>query len=316
MSDREYIPLIDREREPESRVHEELTSTARERLSTITEPSKYHHARSALKFIMNRVGRTLVLNHLKDEDKNGEDIWRLLHFRFIEGGDTIHVLTYIEKLLFEIHNSHADSISGFDTSTMDLTGFYPAEKRKQVISDIENVLITEGILWEIEPAGEGGVIEFKPLASESMNEVDEKIRGLARTDTWKNALRGYNAAYRRYLNGDFDELIPKKLYNSIEAVLQTICVDLENWTDNRDMNHKKYLDLLNENGVYNAHGIIAPELNDLLTSLERMVSKVSDERKQRHLYHDRAYCTLLIHQVGAYLYFLINRYEAYSKNSL
>lgn len=91
-------------------------------------------------------------------------------------------------------------------------------------------------------------------------------------------------------------------------------MDLEGWTENREMSHAKYLDLLDENKVYNANGITAPELGDLLNALERMVSKVGADRKQRHAYHDRSYCTLLIHQVGAYLYFLIGRYDDYRPN--
>lgn len=114
------------------------------------------------------------------------------------------------------------------------------------------------------------------------------------------------------MGGDFDEVLVKKLYNSIEQVLQTICVDLENWTDDRDRGHSYYLELLNENGVYDANGITAPELTQLLDSLEKLVNKVGNDRKQRHAYHDRAYCTLLIHQVGAYLYFTISRYDDYN----
>jgi hypothetical protein len=70
--------------------------------------------------------------------------------------------------------------------------------------------------------------------------------------------------------------------------------------------------MLKEHDVYNAHGVTAPELNQLLDSLEKMVSKVGYDRKQRHTYHDRTYCTLLIHQVGSYLHFLISRYGDYS----
>ncbi|MFC7081612.1 hypothetical protein [Halorussus caseinilyticus] len=171
-------------------------------------------------------------------------------------------------------------------------------------------MITEGLLWEIENGR--GTIRFQPLESEAMESMDKKVQALAEEEPWGDALKGYNDAFERYLAGDFDELIPKKLYNSIEEVLKTICVDLERWTDDRDMSHAKYLDLLNEHDVYSANGITAPETGSLLDSLEKMVNKVGYDRKQRHAYHDRAYCTLLIHQVGAYLYFLIGRYDDYS----
>lgn len=181
-----------------------------------------------------------------------------------------------------------------------------------MIDDIGNVLVTEGILWDINRLGEGGIIEFVPLESGGMQEIDEELQDLAAVQPWGEALKGYDDAFDRYLNGDFDEHIAKKLYYSIEEVLKTICVDEEGWTDNRGLTHADYLELLNENGVYNAHGVTATELEDLLDSLERMVAKVSDDRHQRHAYHDRTYTTLLIHQVGSYLYFLINRYDDYS----
>lgn len=133
-------------------------------------------------------------------------------------------------------------------------------------------------------------------------------------EPWEKALKGYNDAFGRWKNGDYDELIPKKLYNSIEEVLKIICVDLEGWTENRELSHSDYLQLLNGHGVYYAHGVTADEIGDLLNSLERLVSKVGGDRKQRHAYHDRTYSTLLIHQIGAYLYFLISRYEQYAES--
>jgi len=144
-----------------------------------------------------------------------------------------------------------------------------------------------------------------------MEDIDKKVQALAEEDPWKDALKGYNAAFELYLEGSFDDTLVTKLYNSIEEVLKTICVDLEGWTDNREMSHGNYLDLLQEHDFYHANGITAPEINQLMDSMEKMVSKVGNDRKQRHAYHDRAYVTLLIHQVGAFLYFLISRYDDY-----
>lgn len=161
-------------------------------------------------------------------------------------------------------------------------------------------------------AGIGGGIQFVPIASESMEEIDAQVQALAADQPWTDALRGYNAAFELYLAGDYNENIPKKLYNSIELVLQTICVDLEGWTEDRNLSHQKYLNILREHNVYDANGITAPELESLLDALQKLVNKLGNDRKQRHNYIDREYCTLLIHQTGAYLYFLINRYEEFS----
>lgn len=320
MADEEYTPLIDREREPESRIHQELTPIARERLSVITETiwgTDHLDAKlqkKAMDYLMEKAGRSPVLTHThSDKDSGGVSIDKA-HFRFITRGDSILVLTYIERLFLEYFSSRGgpertDIIQS--TSAQIQSRYGPIEEYLDIFDSIREVLITEGILYEMDWADAGGVIEFTPLESEAMKDIDEKVQALAEKEPWGKALKGYNAAFERYLNGDFDEVIPKKLYNSIEQVLKTICIDETGWTDNDELVHSEYLEILKEKGVYDAHGATAPELGSLLDSLNKMVAKVSDDRKQRHIYHDRAYSTLLIHQVGAYLYFLISRFETF-----
>jgi hypothetical protein len=225
-----------------------------------------------------------------------------LHSNIILQAETSFVLSYLEYLLIELQGT--------------TPGERPPQTMQENIEDLRNIIETEGLLWKIEeiPENDTGVIRFQPLASEAMEDIDSQLQALAKDNTWRKPLQAYNAAYERYLDRDYDELIPKKLYNSVEEVLKTICVDEEGWTDNRDLNHSDYLEILKENDIYDANGITAPELNDLLQGLERLVAKLGNDRKQRHTYIDRTYCTLLIHQVGAFLYFLINRYEEYSKN--
>jgi hypothetical protein len=313
MSDDEYTPLIDREREHESRIHEELTEPARERLAVITEDVATDSRTDAMEYLLKRVGKSPIEVFLKRNEYGNLNSVR--HDKFILNGKTQYILTYIEILLKEYHIDVLQSNAKSYSESMEISAnpeeFSPLSATVRVIKDIEDVLITEGILYDIQRIGEGGVIQFTPLESDGMKELDEELREVAEKQPWGEALKGYNDAFDRYLSGDFDEHIPKKLYYSIEEVMKTICVDKEEWTDNRELTHADYIEMLKENGVYDAHGVTATELSDLLDSLERMVAKVSDERHQRHAYHDRTYATLLIHQVGSYLYFLINRYEDY-----
>lgn len=309
MSD-EYRPLVDREREPKSRVHEELPKSARERLTQITlriksdRKANKNVRKNAFESLIEKIGYSPVVGNLSETKLRKSKS----HREFVFKGDTIPVLTYIELLYMK-----GRGYSYTDKTNSELEESMGPVSEHHTFEDIYNVLVTEGLLWEIEWAGKGGVIRFKPLASTAMKEIDEKVQALTNQEPWGEALEGYDAAFNRYLNGDFDELIPKKLYNSVEEVLQTICVDLEGWTENRDLSHTEYLKMLNENGVYNANGITAPELGSLLDALEKLVAKVGNDRKQRHTYIDREYCTLLVHQIGSYLYFLINRYESYKE---
>jgi hypothetical protein len=313
----EYVPLIDREREPKDRVHEDLTKTARERLAKITEDisgSEYQSSETQLEAfdrLKEKVGVSTVNNkiHAGDDD---EMPMKYAHIQYVTKGKTRHVLYYLEQLLL-IHYRRYHSYSEATSSELEEKYGNPVEK-ETTFEKINDVLVTEGILWKMEWTGKGGVIEFNQIESGALKDIDEKVQGLSDEGPWNDSTQRYNAAFDRYLNGDFDDTLVKKLYNSIEELLQTICVDLEGWTEDRDMSHQNYLQLLNEKGVYNANGITAPELGQLLDSLEKMVSKVANDRKQRHAYHDRAYCTLLIHQVGAYLYFIINRYEEFDSS--
>ncbi|MFU1781484.1 hypothetical protein ACM16X_08890 [Haloarcula japonica] len=301
MSDDGYVPLIDREREPEQRVHRELTKPSRERLQLIL---KSLVGNNELEYGLEKIVKKVGLETLLDTDIAQEVVGNEYFGAVILYSETVYTLNFISFVINRAYekanqNRFASSMLGYDASDIQNT-----------VEEIENVLITEGILWEIEHK-QNRYIEFHRIESESMAEIDEKVQALEEQEPWDDVLRGYNDAYERYINGDFDDTLVTKLYNSIEEVLQTICVDLEEWTDDRDRSHGYYLDLLNEHDVYDANGITAPELNQLLGSLEKMVSKVGNDRKQRHAYHDRAYCTLLIHQVGAYLYFLISRYDDY-----
>jgi hypothetical protein len=269
-------------------VKTELEKRDRERFVSITEP--YSNASSrALKELRDEVGES----RLREATPN------LSNEEIIMNGDTVFVLSYLEHYFNQMYNLW--KVRRTNVSKGDF---------EDVFGKVNEVLITEGLLWEMEY--ESGQVRFRQIESEAMEDIDKEVQALAEKEPWDDALKGYNDAFERYLEGEFDEHIPKKLYYSIEEVLKTICVDEEGWTENRELVHSEYLNLMKENDFYHAHGATVAELNQFLESLERMVAKVSDDRKQRHAYHDRTYATLLIHQVGAYLYFLINRHKEYS----
>jgi hypothetical protein len=284
-----FRSLFTREREFPSRVKTELEKRDRERLASITGPYP-RICDAAFKELRDEVGYSKIEEATPNISSD----------ELIKVGDSILVLSYLEHFL-NILKDRANvrqnrNIGKDDYST--------------VVEKVYEVLITEGLLWDLEI--KNNQIQFRQIESEAMEDIDQKVQALAEKEPWGDALKGYNDAFERYLQGDFDEQIPKKLYYSIEEVLKVICVDENNWTDNRELVHSKYLNMMKENDFYHAHGATVAELNQFLESLSTMVAKVSDDRKQRHAYHDRTYATLLIHQVGAYLYFLINRHKEYS----
>jgi hypothetical protein len=284
-----FRSLFTREREFPSRVKTELEQRERERLASITEPFSdcQDHA---FKELQDEVGHSKILSQSGDFG----------HKAFVCNADTILVLSYLEYLL-----------NGLSTQAR---GRYPKSINNdtvvEVVDKIRDVLVTEGLLYELEH--DSGNFKFRQLESEAMEDIDKEIQALGEEQQWSDALEGYNEAFEMYLRGEFDDKIPKKLYYSIEEVLKIICVDEEEWTDNRDLVHSEYLSMLKENDVYKSHGATAAEMGQFIDSLETMVAKIGGDRKQEHAWHDRAYATLLIHQVGAYLYFIINRYNEFS----
>lgn len=284
-----FRSLFTRERDFPSRVKTELEQRERERIASIISPySKSTNV--AFKELRDEVGYSKI-----------EDVTPSISTdELIEKGDSVLVLSYLEHFLKDLKSKGEDPY-----------GVYSQKDVVEVFDKLSDVLITEGLLWEIE--FKDGEARFRQIESEAMEDVDQKMQALAEEEPWADALKGYNDAFDRYLEGTYDEQIPKKLYYSIEEVLKVICVDEEEWTDNRELVHSRYLDLLRENDFYHAHGATVSELGQFLDSLHTMVAKVSDDRKHRHAYHDRTYATLLIHQVGTYLYFLINRHKEYSQ---
>lgn len=285
--------LFTRQREFESRANTELPEIARERfVSILSNLGNYRD--QAHDELLDEAGMSRVYADL-------EDNWD--YQEFLCNADTVLCLSFIEHTIEAMWDR---------VSSRGYRGSFSKSDVHERISKIDDVLVTEGVLWEIEPDKRNKQIEFRQLESEAMEEVDQKMQALAEEDPWSDALEGYNAAFERYLAGDYDDTLVKKLYNSIEEVLKIICVDLEEWTDNREMSHVNYLDLLEDNNFYRANGITAPELTQLIDSMEKLVNKAGADRKQEHAYHDREYATLLIHQTGAYIYFLISRYDEFA----
>ena len=285
--------LLTRQREFESRTNTELPEIARERLISILSNLK-NYREQAHDNLLGEAGMSRLYADLEDD-------WD--YREFMMSADTILCLAFVEHTIEEM---------GIEVTSYGYRGSFNQKDVHQKISCIDDVFVTEGVLWDIEVDKRNKGVEFRQLESEAMEEIDEKMQALAAEDPWNEALEGYNAAYNRYLSGDYDDTLIKKLYNSIEEVLKIICVDLEGWTEDREMSHGNYLDLLNKNDFYKANGITAPELNQLIDSMEKLVNKAGADRKQKHAYHDREYSTLLIHQTGAYIYFLISRHDEFA----
>lgn len=345
MSGEEYDSVADRQKASQARVHTNLPEICRERLAQITAnplriPFFSLDSKGGIpdKIIIKAINHTkevvgyseieqLIYSLKKEELQKSEAVEAFptqvpesgrqtkdleqntygehleKHKQIIEEAERDTVLTYIENLLESCANSHSLDWDQTKVNTS-RTDF---ESQLSLTTEKINVALeTEGVLWEL--TRDGNRFHFQPIGSELMAEADSELSAIARGKKWQSVLSPYNSAYELYQNRVYSREIPEKLYNSIEELAQTICVDLENWEDNRERNLSVYLNRMRDEGLFEPNNIMHSELTDLTKSMEKTFQKAGAERKG-HSEIDREYATLLLHQVSAYLAYIIRQYE-------
>ncbi|WP_224447807.1 hypothetical protein [Haloprofundus salilacus] len=297
-----------RQKQNQPRVHSTLTQPARERLSRIVA-HPYRQGKEA------GIGHVNLSGEVINRAINGvyEDVGRSrvteqmnatmgdtasYHSSLIEDTDTDIVLTYIEKV-FDIC---------FTQSTFSNQSLVKKNALRRSQQLVNTVMETEGILYEFKESE--GRFRFRQIATERLEESDGELSDLALGEKWEKPLKGYDEAYRLYRERTYSYAIPESLYNAIEEVVKTICVDLESWEGNRDQNLSIYLNVMSDKQLFSPNNIMREELRLLHESMEKTFQKAGGDRKNRHSSDmDRQYATLLLAQVSAYILFIIQRYE-------
>lgn len=316
----EYRSVADRQKSGQSRVHSELTDKARERTTYISLNPR--------RMIIGSKGKACTVPEsvvYRAVNKTAEDVgstvrehvsegrtYLYTHEEIITKADTLDVLAYLENLLNILYQSSANTWRLSDVpSPSSKDGPIIDKIQKEVTNTgekINTVLETEGILWRLD--FEDKQFRFIPIGSELMEDADSELSIVAQDKKWSTVISPYNSAYDLYKDRRYGYEIPEKLYNSIEELGRVICVDLEDWEDNRELNLSEYLDTMRENAVFQPNNIMYAEIEDLTNSMEKAFQKAGAERKNRHQEVGREYCTLMLHQVSAYLTYIIRNYES------
>lgn len=321
----EYSSVSDRQKASQARVHTELTETCRERIAQITlnplrlQLSDVHGYGGIPESLIERaisgtyedVGYS-IQDYVTSSHKNEFTS----HRNIVEQADTLEALSYVENLLEHINKS-----SLRDWEDIGVPGGSVGRKQEEIRLRVERTaekvnvaLETEGVLWKINVCEDS--FDFQPVGSELMQDADNELSVVAQGKKWKSVISPYNAAYDLYVDRTYGYEIPEKLYNSIEELARTICVDEENWEENRELNLSEYLDTMREKNLFAPNNIMQSELGELSRAMERTFQKAGAERKNRHVEIDREYATLLLHQVSAYLTYIIRQYrEKYGEDS-
>jgi hypothetical protein len=310
-----FVPWSKRNTSPDPKIKQELTNKARSRLANvISECSrKWAMIETARKY----EGEFGEIKGDFTTDKSVNDL-RELQIDLLERIDKDKALTYIELLL----NTSWAECSGRKDQVRDLM---------KMDNKIRRTLTEERIMLELKPGreklprvkveddlgreqeelynpNESGSFQFEKLADQSFVEADQELRALTKGERWEDELTGYNEAWELYEDGTFTFVIAEKLYNSLEAVTQKICVDLEGW-ENENQSLGTYVSRMQEEDLFKPNDAMQGEWRQILSGIETGVNRTGSDRK-RHESIDQDYAILLLHQVASFLSFIIKRYES------
>ncbi|MFD1586171.1 hypothetical protein ACFR9U_04195 [Halorientalis brevis] len=299
----DFLPWSKRNSEPEQRIHEEITPPARKRIAHSLRFVEKEDISSAYDTLVELTGNDphwFEYSHKRKQEQ----------YNFILNVDDQDILLdYLEFLLNTIWRSRG-SYSTPTYSTNDLI---------EACLKVEMALIEEGILIQMKPSPSEEMIKdewnrndyhkiiFQQLSDETIIESDQELRVLALGDTWKEPLEGYNEAWQLYKEGTFTYVIPEKLYNSLEAVCERICIDNEEWLD-ESAGLGDCISELREQGLFKPNDEMVAEWQKIASGIQVGVQRAGGDRK-RHEKIDQDYLILLLHQVSSFLTFVIKRYE-------
>lgn len=305
----DYVPFEKKGEEiPEQRIHNDLTESAQKKLAyTIDDAVSVDDIKRAHRRYIGRIGEELQFNK---ESK-------LSFISFIENpeGDQDKILTFIEFIL----------------NTLWLNGGLSKDELTNLDRDIRRILAEEQILLELRPSQElipkvekeasGGIIptedydptkhepyQFEELADTTVIEADQEFRALTLGERWEHVQEPYNEAWEFYRRGPpFTAQIPEKLYNSVEALTQSICVE-QGW-ENEDQTVGTYLDRLNQEGLFEPNQSMVGEWQQIMSGLQVGIQKTGKRKNWHNNEIDQNYSILLLHQTSAFLTFVIKQYE-------
>lgn len=307
--DRDFVPWGKRDEELEPRIHDHLTEPARKRIARILESVfNYNDVRNTYGEFRTEIvdePEYFTIRNRKSAIKSQTHL--------IQEEDTDDVLIYLEILLNTIwsNSNHSEK----DLLKMDskirrtlhenrlLFRLKPEHKHLKRVRVVDGVKKSRPRRYDPDRYEH---LHFERLSDGTIIETDQNLRVLAEGAKWEDALSGYNEAWNEYQKGNFSAIIAEKLYNSVEDVLQQMCVE-QGWED-ENQTVGTYLSRLNEEGLFDANQTIVGEWQQILGGITTGVQKTGD-RKNWHDEFRQDYCILLLHQTSAFLRFVIKRYE-------
>lgn len=302
----DLVPFTKRESPPESRIYTHLTSDFRYKLTVLlleyTDREDLEDATREL--------RPEYARDFKSLGKSGNIKENIP--KFIQEEDDEIVLDFLEYLVNILWSSNYDK---------DLLLKFDSKLRRMFLEE-RILIILRPDHEELErlrgprrsPRGVNhyyppthGPLTFDVVGDETILEADSDIRGLGKQPNWRTELRPYNTAWEQYQAGNFTSDIFENLNKAIENTIYRICKEDNSWVD-EGAGLGACLNELQDRGFFEPNNELYGEWSNLITGLKIAIRKSSSD-KHRHEEIRRDYVQLVIHQVAAFLVFLITRYE-------
>jgi hypothetical protein len=296
-----------RHSEPEQRIHKELTEEAELRISRAVRFLEKDDAHYVLEHYVDRTGRPL------EHQGTQRDPTHDLRAQLSDPENLGQAIDLIELAINRAFRSRT-KIGHSSNYTYDMS-----DLAKMVIQ-IHKALKDEGILLQLQPTApeilsddwnrreDYDRIILQRMSDEAVIESDQETRMVAREVGWEDELQGYNEAWEAYKDNGGTYLIAEKLYNSLEAVTQRICANENDWASESD-GVGTYLSEIQDRGLLNPNPAMVGEWQQIAGGIQVGVQRLGGDRK-RHELIDDDYAVLLLHQTGAFLTFLIKKYES------
>ncbi len=297
----DFVPWSKRNSEPEPRIHEELTEPARIRLANnLTRKIEAEQVNTAYNNLLDYTGQEIT----ELDFRNSTTTLRSLEL-FIREMDDMDLLWDFLEYLLNVTWSSRRFRRNNDVLLMAIK--------------IEKTLVEEGILVQMKPSVDemadwdflnpvkNEYIKFQQVSDETIIETDQETRILALGEPWKEPLKPYNKAWDHYKNDKLDSSLTENLAKSIEAVVQEICKEQENWVD-PGAGLGACLNEMKDRGLFEPNPSMYAEWQKIWEGLQIGMQKPAGD-KHRHKQIDQDYAILLLHQTSAFLTFVIKRYE-------
>jgi tetratricopeptide (TPR) repeat protein len=321
------VPWYNRHREIEPRVHKELTEKAANRIKFVVDTiASYGEIDAAYKQYRAETGLHHDYFEVENHGPAIDAVGTLL-----QNEDSNQVLTFLELLIdilwapsdYSKARHSAGELLRFDNNIRRILNEegillrlqpdrqevveYAQKLDKYINSDNIGRMANLQAMGDDSPPSPEFSFRFETLSHESIIESDQQVRALAKEQRWNDALGAYNEAWELYQDEQFTYIIAEKLYNSLESVLEKICVEEQDWNTEEE-GVGTYINSCREHGLFEPNDAMVGEWQQIIGGISDGVQRSGRDRK-RHMTFDHHYCVLLLHQIGAFLTFLIIRYE-------